>query len=98
MAASPTALDRTVDDRVLAIVVDVLCVDPEWSRSDACLAQDLGADSLDLVELEFALEEAFGLAFSGHDSGRLSRCITVADVARLVGGMLRRCAAPGEVA
>ena len=98
MAASPAAPEPTIEDRVLVIVIDVLCVDPEWSRMDACLAQDLGADSLDLVELEFALEEAFGLAFSGGDSGRLSRCITIADVARLLGGMLQRRAAPGEAA
>ncbi|MGB3237582.1 MAG: acyl carrier protein [Geitlerinemataceae cyanobacterium] len=46
-------------DKVKKIVVDQLEVDPENVTAEANFASDLGADSLDTVELVMALEEEF---------------------------------------
>ena len=49
-------------DKVKEIIVDTLSCDEEKVALEASLADDLGADSLDAVELNMALEEAFGIS------------------------------------
>ncbi len=48
-------------DRVKKIVVEHLGVDSEKVTEDASFIDDLGADSLDIVELVMAFEEEFGV-------------------------------------
>ncbi len=48
-------------DKFKKCAVEVLQVDPEKVVPDARFAEDLDADSLDLVELVMALEEQFGI-------------------------------------
>ena len=48
-------------DRVKKIVVEHLGVEPEKVTEDASFIDDLGADSLDIVELVMAFEEEFGI-------------------------------------
>ncbi len=50
-----------VADRVKKIVVEHLGVEPEKVTEDASFIDDLGADSLDTVELVMAFEEEFGV-------------------------------------
>ena len=50
-----------VADRVKKIIVDQLGVEEELVTPDASFVDDLGADSLDTVELVMALEEEFGV-------------------------------------
>jgi acyl carrier protein len=50
---------EAIFDKVKKIVVDQLSVDADKVTSDANFANDLGADSLDVVELVMALEEEF---------------------------------------
>jgi len=55
---------RTMSDtaeRVKKIVVELLGVEPEKVTEDANFIDDLGADSLDTVELVMAFEEEFGV-------------------------------------
>lgn len=47
-------------ERVKAIIIEQLGVDPDSVTPDANFREDLEADSLDLVELIMAFEEAFG--------------------------------------
>lgn len=47
-------------ERIQAIIVDLLGVEPEQVTMDARFREDLEADSLDLVELIMAIEEEFG--------------------------------------
>ena len=49
----------SVEDRVKAIIVEQLGVDADEVTSDASFVEDLGADSLDTVELIMAFEEEF---------------------------------------
>ena len=53
--------DNSTFERVRAIIVDQLGVDPEEVTMDANFRDDLEADSLDLVELIMAFEEEFGI-------------------------------------
>ena len=50
-----------IADRVKKIVVEHLGVEPEKVQDNANFIDDLGADSLDTVELVMAFEEAFGV-------------------------------------
>ena len=61
-------MDRTeIYDRVKKVVVEELSVKPEEVAEGASFTEDLGADSLDLVELVMALEEEFGLDIPDED-------------------------------
>ena len=52
--------DQRIADRVKKIIVDQLNVNEEQVTPEANFMDDLGADSLDTVELVMALEEEFG--------------------------------------
>ena len=49
----------TIFERIKTIVVEQLGVEPDGVKSTASFVEDLGADSLDLVELIMSLEEQF---------------------------------------
>jgi acyl carrier protein len=52
--------DKTTEQRVKEIIVEQLGVNPDQVTPDAKFIEDLGADSLDTVELVMPLEEKFG--------------------------------------
>ncbi len=54
-------MNQDIFDRVKKVVIDQLEVDEEKVVPDASFANDLGADSLDVVELVMALEEEFDI-------------------------------------
>lgn len=62
----------------------VMSVPPEAVVPQARLVADLGADSLDITELEAASEELFGVSLRGTDKSGVS---TVGDVADLIVGL-----------
>ena len=62
----------SVDDRVKEIIVENLGVDGENLTSDASFVEDLGADSLDTVELVMAFEEEFDIEIPDEDAERLT--------------------------
>ncbi|MFN8847476.1 MAG: acyl carrier protein [Bdellovibrionales bacterium] len=68
----------TVNPKVKDIIVDQLGVDPEKVKPEASFIDDLGADSLDIVELVMAMEEEFNLEIPDEDAEKLK---TVQDVA-----------------
>jgi len=55
-------------DKVKAVVVDQLNVEDEEVIEDASFIDDLGADSLGIVELVMALEEEFGVSIPDEDA------------------------------
>ncbi|CEE01361.1 MULTISPECIES: acyl carrier protein [Bacillaceae] len=63
-------------ERVTKIIVDRLGVDESKVTPEATFKEDLGADSLDVVELVMELEDEFGLQFSDEDSEKI---VTVGD-------------------
>ena len=66
----------SVEQKVKEIIVEQLGVDPEQVIQEASFVEDLGADSLDTVELVMALEEEFDLEIPDEDAEKM---ITVGD-------------------
>ena len=60
-----------VDDKVKHIIVEQLGVDEGEVTPSASFVDDLGADSLDQVELVMALEEAFGVEIPDEDAEKI---------------------------
>ena len=67
--------------KVCQIVADQLGVDLEEVTPGASFVDDLGADSLDTVELVMALEEEFGLEIPDEDAEKIS---TVQDAIKYI--------------
>ena len=65
------------EEKVIDIIVDKLGVDRAEVTPEAVFVDDLGADSLDLVELIMAMEEEFGMEIADEDAEKLR---TVQDV------------------
>ena len=61
----------TVFERVRAIVVEQLGVEEDEVTPEASFVEDLGADSLDTVELVMALEEEFGIEIPDEDAEKI---------------------------
>ncbi len=60
-----------VEDRVKELVVDQLGVSAEEVVPESTFVDDLGADSLDIVELVMAIEEEFGLEIPDDDAEKI---------------------------
>ena len=67
----------TVQPKVKDVIVEQLGVDPDRVKLEASFIDDLGADSLDIVELVMAMEEEFGIEIPDEDAEKLK---TVSDV------------------
>ena len=60
-------------DTVKEIIVEQLGVEAEDVKMEASFVEDLGADSLDIVELVMALEETFGLQIPDEDAEKIHK-------------------------
>jgi acyl carrier protein len=76
-------MSDSLEQKVRGIVAEQLGVDLSEVRPDASILDDLGADSLDVVEMVMSLEEAFDIEVPDDDVEALR---TVADVERYVSG------------
>jgi len=65
-----------MEDRVKEIIAEQLGVDGDQVTQNASFTDDLGADSLDTVELVMALEEEFDLEIPDEDAEKI---VTVSD-------------------
>jgi acyl carrier protein len=74
---------RMLADRVRIFISEELCVPLDSVTQDARFAEDLGADSLDVVELAMRFEERFEVVVSEDEA---ESCICVADAVRLLEG------------
>jgi len=62
----------SVEDKVKAIIVEELCVDEAEVTANARFIDDLGADSLDTVELVMRFEEEFGIEIPDEDAEKIT--------------------------
>ena len=72
----------SVDERVKQIIVEQLGVDEAEVTPNASFVDDLGADSLDTVELVMAFEEAFEIEIPDEDAEKIR---TVSDAVDYIG-------------
>ena len=61
-----------VEEKIKSIIVDQLGVKAEEVTPEASFIDDLGADSLDTVELVMALEEEFGIEIPDEDAEKMA--------------------------
>ena len=61
-----------IESRVKAIVVEQLGVDEDEVKNESSFIDDLGADSLDTVELVMALEEEFGTEIPDEEAEKIT--------------------------
>lgn len=61
-----------MNEKLVKIIADQLGVDAAECKPEARLLEDLGADSLDVVELIMAVEEEFGLEIPDEDAENLA--------------------------
>ena len=71
----------SVEEKVKSIIVDQLGVNEAEVTGSASFVDDLGADSLDTIELVMAFEEAFGIEIPDEDAEKIK---TVQDAVKYV--------------
>lgn len=71
----------SIEEKVKNIIVEQLGVDVESVIPEASFIDDLGADSLDIVELVMTMEEEFDLEIPDEDAEKIK---TVADVSNYI--------------
>lgn len=64
-------MSDTAEARVTEIIIDELGVEADKVTTDASFVDDLGADSLDTVELIMAFEEEFGIDIPDEDAEKM---------------------------
>ena len=72
-----------IEERVKKIIIEQLGVKEEEVKSEASFVDDLGADSLDTVELVMAFEEEFGSEISDSEAEKI---LTVGDAVKFIEG------------
>ncbi|MBW2473780.1 MAG: acyl carrier protein [Deltaproteobacteria bacterium] len=72
----------SINERIKQIVAEQLGVDEDQVTNEASFMDDLGADSLDTVELVMALEEEFDIEISDEDAEKIQ---TVQDAIDYIG-------------
>lgn len=61
-----------IKDKVKQVVAEQLSVDPKKIQPESSFIEDLGADSLDIVELVMALEEAFSIEIPDEEAEQIT--------------------------
>src|SRR5206468_1374714 len=79
--AGPIGFTKSVDEKVKEIIVEQLGVEEDDVTPSAKFIEDLGADSLDTVELVMALEEHFDIQIPDEDAEKI---VTVGDAVQYI--------------
>lgn len=68
-----------IKDRIMEIIANQLGIDESDITAEASVVDDLGADSLDVVELIMALEEEFDLEIPDEEAGKIANVQNIFD-------------------
>ena len=77
--------DTEIPAKVKEVIVEQLGVDPEKVKPEASFIDDLGADSLDIVELVMAMEESFEIEIPDEEAEKLKTVQNVVDYLKAKG-------------
>ena len=80
-------IEKTIERKVRDILAETLMTDKRNIRRDKTLVDDLGADSLDFVEVVMELEKTFGITIKDDEALQLYE-LTVGDLYKFVEGKL----------
>ena len=68
---------EVLNEKLRGLMAEQLCVEPGEIKPDSNILEDLGADSLDVVEMVMAIEDAFDIEIEDSDAEAMR---TVADI------------------
>ena len=71
----------SVEDRIRKIIAEQLSVKEDEVTADASFVEDLGADSLDAIEITMAIESEFGITIEDEDAEKIT---TLSEVVKYV--------------
>lgn len=63
---------QTIEERVKSVTAEQLCLSVADIKNDSIFVNDLGADSLDVVELVMALEDEFGAYIDDEEAEKIT--------------------------
>ena len=69
---NPSVTNSSIQDRVVKIVCDQMGTTPDKIQAETSFINDLGADSLDTVELVMAFEEEFGIEIPDEEAEKIT--------------------------
>lgn len=75
-AASPSVINLTPDEiekKVIQVIADSLCADTDAITPQSSLMRDLGAESIDFLDIMFRLEKEFGIKIPQREIERMAR-------------------------
>jgi acyl carrier protein len=78
---------REIEQKVVQIIAEQLDKDPSQIRMESRFIEDLGADSLDVMQIVMNLEEAFGVQISEEDTEKIR---TVGDAVQFIAQYVSR--------
>ena len=78
-------------DKVVEIIARQLQIDTDIIDEHTKIMEDLGADSLDVVEMLMAMEETFGFSIPDED---IEELVTVSDIVEYVESNMENCSTP----
>ena len=73
-----------MEDKIIELIADKLCKKKEQITLASRLVEDLGADSLDVVELIMAFEDEFGVSLPDEE---ISKMKTVGDIVKFINSL-----------
>ena len=74
---------KEIEAKVNGVILDKLFVEEEDCKPDARLTFDLGADSLDVVDVLMSLERKFSVRFTDEETDRFANC-SVSDICDMI--------------
>ncbi len=79
-------MSETIEEKIRDIIVEQLGVNADQVKREAKMIEDLGADSLDAVELVMAIEEEFGIEVPDEEAEKLTAVGDIIDYVEKVSG------------
>lgn len=76
-----------MEEKIVNLIADKLCKKPSQIKPESRLVEDLGADSLDVVELIMAFEDEFGVSLPDEEIAKLK---TVGDIVKFINGLKKK--------
>ncbi len=76
-----------MEKKIVDLIADKLCKKPDQIKPESRLVEDLGADSLDIVELIMAFEDEFGVSLPDEEIAKLK---TVGDIIKFINSLKKK--------